>query len=802
MGEYIKPGIYINEFDKSQYVTEGPTTITGVVGESKKGPANEVTLVTTYSEYTDLFGQDSGYLDFFARFFFKYGGNKLLVVRVTDEYRFAGLSTGCYSLYKVPEHELPLASSDVDIPIEFSAGLDIAEWPDSGLVRLEYNNSYEYIIYSEIEFVSFGNITLKNCRRGLNGSSAISIYAWSQEATPSSGTEFFTTPSAHGLRNGDRVQFTGIGGGVAVNTDYWVINRTSSTFQISTTASGTVPFNLTNATINYVKKQPEPTRIVRLLTPVVSATLLSGAGSLNIMVEVVKDGKFSANENIEFADGSMRRIASITTQNETLGTATLRLMSAAPTGSIVTGGRVTLIPDPFYGAIGDFTYTKYTEYDKWGAALLDSMGNVINPAGVTDPEEDELFMLTYARSCGAWANTEVLVSIYNNKTWSSTPRPYYLNKINYTPQSDDELLIIVESAITGAIEESWLVSLDPTAVDYWKKTIFITDVINTQSKFIRVFVNPDYVAQGTYTVLPSYAERFYLGGGTDGNGTPVREFKILAGYNLFANKNDVDVDLISAGGNQSLAVQANILAIAGARMDCVGILNIPLGLDTTDAIRYKGLLSASTYGSIYYNGTKVLDAFTGAKPFLPPAIQMTPLLVKTDLIRDPWWATAGYNRGMLNEVIELEHKVDDGDFSLLYVEGINPLVNDGEGPVCLGIKTMYTGSSAFNLLPIRRLMLKMEKDIKASMKGFMFEPNTFDTRLRIVRTVEPYLDSIKARDGIEDYKVICDSTNNTNQTMAQGQIIVDIYIKPIFAAQYLIFNFTVTKDEISSIING
>ena len=138
----------------------------------------------------------------------------------------------------------------------------------------------------------------------------------------------------------------------------------------------------------------------------------------------------------------------------------------------------------------------------------------------------------------------------------------------------------------------------------------------------------------------------------------------------------------------------------------------------------------------------------------------------------------------------------------MYVEGINPCVNDGEGPVCLGIKTMYTGSSAFNLLPIRRLMLKMEKDIKVSMKAFMFEPNTFDSRLRIVRTVEPYLDSIKARDGIEDYKVICDSSNNTNQTMAQGQIIVDIFIKPIFAAQYLIFNFTVTKDEISSIVNG
>jgi phage tail sheath protein FI len=197
-----------------------------------------------------------------------------------------------------------------------------------------------------------------------------------------------------------------------------------------------------------------------------------------------------------------------------------------------------------------------------------------------------------------------------------------------------------------------------------------------------------------------------------------------------------------------------------------------------------------------------LDAFTGSTVSLPPAIQVTPLIVKTDLTRDPWYAAAGYNRGMLKEVIELEQEISDGDFETLYANGINPIINDGDGPVIFGIKTMYVGSSAFTKLPVRRLMLKMEKDIKNSMKAFLFEPNTFDTRLRIVRTVEPYLESIKARDGIDDFRVVCDSTNNTNQTIAQGQIIVDIYIKPVFAAEYIIFNFTVTKDEISSIINN
>lgn len=795
MAELIRPQIVVNEFDKSQFITEGPTTLTGVVGESIKGPSNEIINITSYSNYTDTFGKDSGYLDFASRFFFKYGGNKLKVVRVTDEYRFGGLSMGTYSIFGVNDDTL--ASSDTDIPIiSLSMGEDIDKWPDSGLVRLEYKGNYEYIIYRDIDIVSASNITLKGCKRGINGTSAVTILTWGISVTPNAGTDFFTSASAHGYRNGDRVQFTGTGGGVAAATNYWIINRTSTTFQITATEGGTVPFNLINSTVNIVEKQPVPTKYVRLICPVTRGTVLSGEGTITVLVEDIKYGKFSV-ENVEFGDNSLRGISSITTQSETLGTATLVLSSNAP--AAIDGETITLIPDPFYGGFGDYTYSKYQEYDAWNQASYDEDGNITDPAGVVDPQEDELFMNIYAKTCGEWANDELILSVYNNKTWVGAPIPYYKNKVDYAPSSDDELLFIIESAVTGAIEETFLVSLDPTAVDYWGKTKFITDVINDQSIFIRVYVNPNYISQDV--ILPSYAERFYPAGGNNGSGAPVREYKILAAYDLFANKNDVEIDLISAGGNQSLAVQQNIISIAETRRDCVGILNIPLGLNVTDAIRYKRLLSASTYGAIYYNGTKVLDSFTGAKIILPPAIQMTPLIVKTDLLRDPWWATAGINRGKLNEVIELEYELTDGDQDLVYLEGINPLITDESGPYCLGIKTLYTGSSTFQKLPIRRLMLKMEKDIKKSSKVFMHEPNTFDTRLRIVRTIEPYLDSIKTRDGIEEFQVICDSSNNTNLTAAQGKIICDIYVKPIFTTEYIIFNFTVTKDSVSSVIN-
>lgn len=837
MAEYIKPNIYIHEFDKSSYITEGATTVTGIVGTSNKGPANEIVLVTSYSNYTDMFGQDSGYLDFFARFFFKYGGNKLLVVRATDQYNFAGITIGLESGYEIKGE---LTANESDIPIKWVSGPKIDDhanlWPKSGVARLNYNDEEEYIIYRQIVGTdALDTVVLHDCVRGVNATDETVISTWGISVTANPTTDFFETVNPHGLRNGQNVRFTDTECGVTLGVDYWVINKTSKTFQVTAVNGVVSPVPLTGTSLeNTVNRIPIPTKYINPVCPVVSGEVASGQGTATVAFEEMAYGQFVVGQQVMFNDPtdpsesySLYTISSIDTPfNEKLRTQTVTFSATVP--AAVDGTWACLVKDPFYGELGNYTLPMYMNYDAWSLPKYDSTGTFVDKgAGISDPTEPAIFMQIYARSCGKWANSDVKVSVYTNASWnSSTETPYFKNKIEFVPSSADEFLIVVESVASGAIEESWLCSLIPSKVDYWGKTMFVSDLVNDNSEWIRVFVNPDYVAEidGTYnslnedlsidsiTYLPHTVERYDLGGGTDGSasvailgqgGVPqVREYKIMNAYNLFANKNEVDIDIISAGGNQSLAVQTNIKSIAETRMDCVGILNIPTNMTIADAVRYKNLLGSSTYSAIYCNGSKVLDSFTGAIQLLPPAIQVTPLIVKTDLIREPWFAVAGYNRGMLNEVIELEQNINDGDFETLYAAGINPIINDGAGPVVYGIKTMYVGSSAFNKLPIRRLMLKMEKDIKNSMKAFLFEPNTFDTRLRIVRTCEPYLESIKARDGIEDFRVICDDTNNTNQTIAAGQIIVDIFIKPVFAAEYIIFNFTVTKDEISSIISN
>jgi hypothetical protein len=304
MAELIKPGIFINEFDKSSYVTEGPTTITGVVGTSPKGAANEVVLMTSYSNFVTEFGQDSGYLDFFARFFFKYGGNKLLVVRATDEYYFAGITNGIESIYEI---KAALASSDETLHLQWVSGARINSasyyWPSSGLARLDYNGESEYIDYREIDIISAGDVHLLGCHRGVNGSSPITIAVPGISVTPVMVTNLFDSTTAHGFINGQKIRFTGIGGGVSATTDYWVINKTSTTFQITATNGGTIPFVVANVTANNVQPWPAPTKYVHIVAPVVSCLIGATAGWPLVPLTDMEYGKFNVGDTIHL-DGT------------------------------------------------------------------------------------------------------------------------------------------------------------------------------------------------------------------------------------------------------------------------------------------------------------------------------------------------------------------------------------------------------------------------------------------------------------------------------------------------------------------
>ena len=63
--------------------------------------------------------------------------------------------------------------------------------------------------------------------------------------------------------------------------------------------------------------------------------------------------------------------------------------------------------------------------------------------------------------------------------------------------------------------------------------------------------------------------------------------------------------------------------------------------------------------------------------------------------------------------------------------------------------------------------------------------------------VEPYLRDVKARRGVTDFLVVCDSTNNTPAVIDANQFVGDIYVKPSRAINFIQLNFVAVRSGVS-----
>jgi phage tail sheath protein FI len=126
----------------------------------------------------------------------------------------------------------------------------------------------------------------------------------------------------------------------------------------------------------------------------------------------------------------------------------------------------------------------------------------------------------------------------------------------------------------------------------------------------------------------------------------------------------------------------------------------------------------------------------------------------------------------------------------LYAAGVNPVVSfPGQGTVLFGDKTLLNKPSAFDRINVRRLFITLEKAIAQAAKFSMFELNDEFTRAQFIALVSPFLRDIQGRRGLTDFRVVCDSTNNTQQVIDSNQFVGDIYLKPARSVNYIQLNF-------------
>ena len=202
----------------------------------------------------------------------------------------------------------------------------------------------------------------------------------------------------------------------------------------------------------------------------------------------------------------------------------------------------------------------------------------------------------------------------------------------------------------------------------------------------------------------------------------------------------------------------------------------------------------TNYAAAYANWVKTYDAFIDKAVWIPSSGFVAAVYARTDAATQPWFAPAGFNRGTINNIVDIAINPNQKQRDFLYTIALNPIaLFSGDGFVVFGQKTLQNKPSAFDRVNVRRLFLTLERAVQRTLKYFVFEPNTEFTRTRLVNTISPVFELARNTQGLYDYLIVCDSRNNPPDLIDRNELAVDIYIKPVRAAEFILVNFIATR---------
>ena len=456
--------------------------------------------------------------------------------------------------------------------------------------------------------------------------------------------------------------------------------------------------------------------------------------------------------------------------------------------------------------------------------------------------EDEYFTNYYGSNTtnvGAWAarypgalGNSLKVSVWANTDATNFNAWAYKSYFDGAPGTstfvsnvggaNDEMHIVVVdedglfTGTSGTVLETYpFLSKASDAKDSVGNSNYYKDVLWRKSKYVYWTDHPDAAntaaTWGTVAAGKTFAQlanvsaihTVSLSGGADGS--PVAG-NVQTGYSKFVDSDLIDVSLVMTGDANAQVQLYAINSVAEVRKDCVVFLSPPLANVTSatpadDVVNYRknALSNVSSSYAVMDSGWKYqYDKYNDKYRWIPLNGDVAGLCVRTDLERDSWFSPAGSSRGQIKNVIKLAYYPAKADRDTLYKNGVNPVVSfAGEGTILFGDKTMLSKPSAFDRINVRRLFITLEKAIARAAKAQLFEFNDEFTRSQFVSIVEPFLRTVKGRRGITDFKVVCNSTNNTPDVIDRNEFIGDIYVKPNRSINFIQLNFVAVRTGVS-----
>jgi phage tail sheath protein FI len=259
------------------------------------------------------------------------------------------------------------------------------------------------------------------------------------------------------------------------------------------------------------------------------------------------------------------------------------------------------------------------------------------------------------------------------------------------------------------------------------------------------------------------------------------------GINAFNNIEEIS--LVSAPGLTQKEIQNIVIDHCDKLGDRFAILDAEENLTTGIDQMYRA--KASPNSAFYFPWVQVYDPVKKQNVYQPPSGFVAGLYARVD-------STRGIHKAPANEplrgVTGLKYNLTREEQTLLNPRGINLIRDFGDAGIKVyGARTL-ADDAEWKYVNVRRLFLNVRQTVQKGTEWAVFEPNNESLWGSLRRNIAAYLKTLWKSEAIvgstpeEAFYVICDKTNNPQESIDLGILNVDIGIAPVKPAEFININ--------------
>jgi len=184
---------------------------------------------------------------------------------------------------------------------------------------------------------------------------------------------------------------------------------------------------------------------------------------------------------------------------------------------------------------------------------------------------------------------------------------------------------------------------------------------------------------------------------------------------------------------------------------------------------------------------------------IPPAADVANAYVRKFLGGNPFAIIANRNGILSNpKLVGIEYMIDKTDRDYLEPFGYNSIIQKpttGQIMIYSNATAYQVVKSDFNNLHVRELLNTLEIQFEEILQPYVYDFNNPVTRLNIINSITPILETTKDAGALIKYEVVMDETNNTEDLIADGFGIIDIGVWVTGAMTKIVNRITVQKSS-------